>query len=895
MLKVAISSIAAQTYRPIDVVLVNDGGCDLDIGELESTLGNVSLNYIRLEKNTGRAHAGNVGIENAQGEYIGFLDDDDELYPEHVETLASILDLNEYRVVYSDVEVMLKKLSLDHGEIVDIKQKTFSYDFNYPALTVSNYIPFNSILLDKKIVDAVGHLDETFDLYEDWEFLIRIGEKFPFYHVKKITALYNQWSKDEQINQKDVEHMRAMHLRVLKKHREKISTEYIFTMWKDSQHKDYALVSKDNELIRLKKELKNTISEKDGQIIQLHRTIHSMKESLGWRLLDRFRKIRERYFPVGAGRRKIYDLAINAIKTAYRGEMKSYMQEMSEQYKPLSDRAKYELWIAKNEPDSTAIEDQRNRSREFPVRPLISIITPVFNPDKKVFIEMIESVVSQTYDNWELCLADASTESHVRRIIEEYMRNNGNRIKVKYLHGNKGITGNSNEALSLATGDFIALLDHDDTLAPFALFEVVKAINENRDIEFIYSDRDIISYDNQRLYPFFKPDWSPDYLLAQNYLCHLNVFRKKMIDEIGGFREGYDGSQDYDLLLRVTEFTNKITHIPKILYHWRIVHGSASVNPDAKVYAYNAAVRALQDAIYRRGWKGTVTHGSTRGFYNIKLDINGNPGVSIVIPSKNGNEMLKRSVNSLQKTTYNNCEIVIVSNNNIEEWISRELSHISNIKLLKYDKPFHFFGMSNYAVPYLNTEYVLFLDQHTEIISTDLIELLLGFAQRKGTGAVGAKLIYTNGTIHSAGLIIDNRANVRKSHHGHPRDNSGYNGSVQNVHNVSAVSGICMMVRKEVFHSVGGFDTTFDEYGDIDFCLKLQEGKYIIVYQPLAELFYHKTPSTTDKHAQGMREQHMKEKELFLLKWDHILQKGDPYYNPNLTAEGEDFSLNVKY
>jgi glycosyltransferase involved in cell wall biosynthesis len=903
----ALQSIANQTYKYIEVVLVNDGGCDLDIKELQDILGGILLNYIRLKKNTGRAHAGNTGIKNAQGEYVGFLDDDDELYPDHVETLVSVLKLTEFQIAYADVEMIINRVSPDEKEVVTMERVTFSRDCSYPEIIMSNYIPFNSLLFRKGIFEITGVLDEDFELYEDWELLIRIAEKYQLFHVRKITAIYNQWSRELQINQKDIEHMKATHLKVINKHRDKISNEFILKIWQESEGKDAIIADKNailkekeavlTEKINLSPHFQRVISEKDTKIVQLENEMNTIHETLGWQILETLRMAREKYFRPGTRRRKIYDLSIKSVKYIQRSGFIQFLSKVFCKYNMaayLKDKNIYESWISKNEPDAATLKWQIKLAAEFKVRPRISIVTPVYNPLKSAFIEMIESVINQTYDNWELCLADASTEAYTREIIEQY-RNKYGRIRVKYLDKNYGIAGNSNEALSLATGDFIALLDHDDTIAPFAMFEVVKSINNNPDVDFVYSNRDKISNDGKRFDPFFKPAWSPDYLLAQNYLCHLNVFRKTIIERAGGFRQGYDGSQDYDLVLRVTELTDKIVNIPKVLYHWRVVDGSASGDPEAKPYAYDAAIRALQDAVDRRGWKGTVTRGLTRGLYRVRFHVNGNSEISLIIPTKDKIDVLKKCVDSiLQKTTYSNYEIVLVDNMSVEEKTFRyyeELKKISRVKILTYNKPFNFSEINNYAVSQTHTEYIVFLNNDTEIITGDWLETMLGFAQRKETGAVGAKLLYPDMTIQTAGLILDEKGNVWRSHHRHPRNSLGYSGRIQSTQNVSAVAAACMMVRREVFDEVGGFNTEYVvAHGDIDFCLKLRERNYLIVYEPHAELYHHESLTRGYEDTPEKVERLKKETQLLLRKWGHMLKNKDPYYNANLGISGPLFS-----
>lgn len=559
----------------------------------------------------------------------------------------------------------------------------------------------------------------------------------------------------------------------------------------------------------------------------------------------------------------------------------------------------YKIWISKNEPDTAALEGQKRLAGEFSPRPKISIITPVFNPDKKIFIEMLESVVKQTYDNWELCLADASTEAYAREIIERYAGRD-KRIKTRYLEANKGIAGNSNEALSLAAGDFIALLDHDDTLAPFALFEIVNAIIKNPDADFIYSDEDKISKNGKRrLDPYFKPDWSPDTLRSCNYITHLSVFRKELIDRLGGFREGFDGAQDYDLILRASEQARHIFHIPKVLYHWRVARGSAASSlHNAKPYAYEAAKKALKEHIMRSGSEGEVSDGVFHGAYNISYHLSSLPSVAIIIPTKDKVGILKKCVESvLSLSTYNNYTILIVDNQSEDQDTLKYYCAIERdpkIKIIKYGEKFNYSAVNNYAVKHVNSEYIIFLNNDTEVISCDWIENMLGFAQRQDVGAVGAMLYYPNETIQHAGVILG-----LGGIGGHPfvsfkRSSSGYKGRAKIAQNLSAVTAACMMVRKEVFLEAGCFDEGLSyAFNDVDLCLRIRQCGYLVVFTPFAELYHHESLTRGRDNTPEKQERFQNEIKLFRLKWKLILEAGDPYYSPNLTLEKEDFSIRL--
>jgi len=559
----------------------------------------------------------------------------------------------------------------------------------------------------------------------------------------------------------------------------------------------------------------------------------------------------------------------------------------------------YECWILKNEPTLKELEKQREY--KFNYQPKISIIVPVFNTPRQFLIEMIESVLGQTYPNWELCIADGgSKEKYIKEILYSYSKKD-KRIKVKYLSENKGIVGNSNEALRLATGDYITFLDHDDVLPPFALFEVVKAINENPDVDVIYSDEDKIDAKGKRFDPHFKPDWNPDLLRSVNYITHLFVVKRELLDSIGWFREGFDGSQDYDLILRATEKAKKIVHIPKVLYHWRVWGNSVSFSPETKMYAFEAGKKALEDHLKRLGLKGKVEILYPYfGFYKITYEIKQKPLISIIIPNKDNINLLQSCLESIyKKSTYRNFEILIVENNSVEEKTFRFYEEVEkkfqNLKILYYNKPFNWSAINNYAVNYSHGEVLLFLNNDTEVINGDWLERMLEHLQREEVGIVGAKLYYPDNTIQHAGVVVGLGGVAGHSHKYFPREHSGYYGRLISVQNLSAVTGACMMVKRRVFEEVGGFDEEFPvAFNDIDFCLKVREKGYLIVWTPYAELYHYESKTRGYEDTPEKQERFRREIERFQKKWKHFLEKGDPYYNPNLSLEGEGKDFTIK-
>ena len=564
-------------------------------------------------------------------------------------------------------------------------------------------------------------------------------------------------------------------------------------------------------------------------------------------------------------------------------------------------KSQYDLWMMKNEPAGTQGRAMRRESKSWSYRPTISIVTPVYNPQQYDLAECIKSVLEQLYDNWELCLVDGgSDKSYVRKTIERFAGKD-KRIKFVTISGNLGIAGNSNEALKLATGEYIAFLDHDDMIAPFALYEVVKRLNDEPSVDFFFSDEDKVPAESgERYAPFFKPDWSPDTFLSYNYLCHFAVIRKAIIEKAGGFREGYDGSQDYDLFLRVVQNTNKVRRIPKVLYHWRAASGSASAELMAKPYALDAARRAIAGYMKGRGVEAEVSDGLFPTSYRVRYKIRPSQKVSIIIPTKDKVQLLRQCVNSIiEKTDYKDYEIVIVDNQSKEKQTHDYFQTIQKderVRILYYDKPFNFSAINNFAAHSALGDYILFLNNDTEVISNEWLSAMLEHAQREDVGAVGAKLYYPNDTVQHAGVIVGLRGLAAHAHKDFPRASNGYYGRLNVIQNLSAVTGACMMVRKKVFEEVGGFEERLSHaFNDVDLCLKIREKGYLIVFTPYAELYHYDSASGASKGHEETptpegKERFAREKEFMLNKWKDVIASGDPYYNPNLTLEKLDFS-----
>lgn len=554
----------------------------------------------------------------------------------------------------------------------------------------------------------------------------------------------------------------------------------------------------------------------------------------------------------------------------------------------LEENENYQKWIEKYEPKYDELEKQRETTFEY--MPKISIVVPMYNTPEKYFKELLESITEQTYENWELCLADGSPEK--AEYLEDLIQPLGDKIKYKLLSENKGISGNSNEALKLATGDFIALLDHDDIIPKFALYEIVKTINENPDVDFIYTDEDKILEENEkRISPHFKQDYAIDTLRSYNYICHFSIFKKELMDKLGGFNSEFDGSQDYDLILRATEQAKHIVHIPKILYNWRISSTSVASGAAAKPYAYEAAKRAILASIERHGIQGAKVEDSRIiGLYKVTYPVKGEPKISIIIPNKDHKKDLKRCIKSILKSTYKNYEIIIVENNSKEKNIFKyykKLEKNPNIKIEKCEMSiFNYSKLNNYGASKANGEYFVFLNNDTKIITNNWLETIIGNCQREEIGAIGAKLIYKNKRIQHAGVVLNLTGTAGHVNWNEKENNPGYFGRIMIQQNVSAVTGALLGVSKKTFDQVNGFDETFPiAYNDVDFCLKIQDIGKLITYNPYIEAYHYESQSRGYEDTEEKQKRLKKEENKLKKKWKKYFDVTDKYYSPNLRTD----------
>ena len=574
------------------------------------------------------------------------------------------------------------------------------------------------------------------------------------------------------------------------------------------------------------------------------------------------------------------------------------------------ERAAMERYGTASFPD----EERRRQEQEtvFPRMVKFSILVPLYNTPQEFLTAMLDSVINQTYGNWELCLADGSDDAHnyVGQVCLEYQKEDKGRtggkerIVYKKLEKNEGIAGNTNRCLAMATGEYIGLFDHDDIIHPSVLYEYAKVINE-QEADYIYCDETTFKNNdiNKMLTMHFKPDYAIDNLRANNYICHFSVFYRHLLDGNELFRTKFDGSQDHDMILRLTDKAKKVVHVPKLMYYWRSHAGSVASGIQAKTYAVDAAKGAVADHLRKHGFEHfKIT--STRAFetiFKISYQIIGNPKISIIIANKDHEPDLRRCITSiLEKSTYDNFEIIVVENNSETAEIQKyyeELKENEKVKVITYQGAFNYSAINNLGASKAEGEYLLLLNNDTQVITVNWMEELLMYAQRNDVGAVGAKLYYGDKTIQHAGVVLGLGAHrtAGHSHYMQHRENLGYMGRLCYTQNVSAVTGACLMVSKALFEKAGGLEESFAvSLNDVDFCIKLREMGYLNVFTPFAELYHFESASRGLDDKGEKAERYNEESARFREKWKEVLAKGDPYYNPNFSLDRSDFSLRVE-
>jgi GT2 family glycosyltransferase len=592
---------------------------------------------------------------------------------------------------------------------------------------------------------------------------------------------------------------------------------------------------------------------------------------------------------------------------------KAFFNRLRDKLEP--DQVPYGPWFEKYRASEEELARQRRQSRKLPCRPLISVVVPCYRTPEKYLVEMMDSVRNQSYENWQLCLMDATPSCEVEEIVQKFCESRQEkRIYYQRLKENLGISENTNAGLKAARGEWIGFLDHDDLLAPEAFYEITALINREPEVEVIYSDEDQVEETRQGLKhkkPHFKPDFSPDLLCSNNYITHFLCVKNTVLKKTGGFRKEFDGAQDYDFILRCTELAKKTGHVPRVLYHWRVHSNSTADNPLSKTYAYEAGQRALQEHLARTGRKGEVMQLPHFGFYRVKYAVEGTPLVSILIPNKDQAAVLRRCIDSIQKSSYQNYEIIIIENNSTEPEIFAYYQELlgeqpfsqdscregklpggQRVRIVVWDSGFNYSAINNFGASYADGSYLILLNNDIEIITESWIEELLGNCQRPGVGITGARLYYPDNTIQHAGIVVGIDGIAANMFPGLPRGREGYYHKAAIQLNYSAVTAACLMVSREVFEELHGLEEELTvAFNDLDFCLRAGKAGYLVVYDPFAEAYHYESKTRGAEDTEEKLRRFGDEIEFIRIRWIDLLKQGDPYYNPNFSLKKCNYAL----
>lgn len=572
---------------------------------------------------------------------------------------------------------------------------------------------------------------------------------------------------------------------------------------------------------------------------------------------------------------------------------KEFWVRLHERFEP--EEVPYGPWYEEYKP--TEEELQRQRNRRWKKHHKFSVVVPGYKTPEKFLREMIESLEAQTYPYWELCFANGSPEDgQMAAVLAEYGKKDP-RIRYEDLRENLGIAENTNRAFAMACGDFVCLLDHDDLLAPNALYEIAALLEKEPQTEMVYTDEDKITTDlSEHFQPHLKPDFNLDLLRSNNYICHFLAVKREIVEKAGGFLREFDGAQDYDFIFRCAESARQVGHVPEILYHWRTHKASTADNPASKMYAFEAGKRAIEAHLERCHVKGTVSHTKDLGFYRVTYPLTDSPMVSIIIPNKDERETLSACLGSIrEKTEYGNYEILIIENNSTTEEIFayyQELEKQQDIRVLRWEGEFNYSAINNFGVSQAQGQYCLFLNNDVTVITTGWLKELLGQCMRPEVGAVGAKLYYPDGTIQHAGCVVGMGGIAGHMFVDMPGNRTGYLHKASILQDMSAVTAACMLVDKDIFLQAGGFTEKLSvAFNDVDLCLKIRELSRLIVYDPYVELYHYESKSRGAEDSREKVRRFQEEIEYMRSRWAKILKQGDPYYNKNLSLSKWNYSL----
>lgn len=917
----AVDSVLVQTFSDFEIIVVNDGSTDEFTIDLLNHYQKPQTRIIHTT-NQGLASARNNGIKVAQGEYILPLDADDKIGNEYLAEAVNVLDNNSsVGIVYC------------HAEVLGAPWKKWNLpEFSLEKMLIDNII-FCSSFFRKKDWEQVGGYDpEMVYGWEDYDFWLSLIEKeMQVYRIPKVLFYYRE-ADNSMVRSKSKQQKVEMFSKIFHKHQRLFQKNINIWINKiiDENQEDQQIQKQMRQIGGKDKQLK----EKEQKIDQYQIQLDLLQQGLNIEKNSRMEITNSRSWKLTSPLRQISTFL-------RKGKCKfiSFIYHFNRQYKFLRASGLFDKdYYLETYPDvqrscmdplvhyitngaregrnpcylfNTSFYLEQNLDlSESDLNPLIhylqfgvqegripnpmigsmhyyprfSIITPVYNVEENLLRQCISSVLHQVYNNLELYLVDdGSSEAHVKDVLEEYCARD-HRVKIRFLKENQGIANASNVAVSMARGDFLCFLDNDDMLAPDALYETALLINKY-ETDVIYTDERIIDGSGGQVGSHFKPDFSPDLLLSHNYITHLTILRKSLFLQVGGFSSEYEGAQDYDLLLKVTEHTSKIHHIPKELYYWRSIETSSSANPEQKSYADDAGKRALEAALKRRNIHGDVFNTDRRFYYHVQRKLAAHPLISIIIPFRDKAEYLQKCIEAiLFKSSYPQYEIIGVNNGSKKQQTFDVIQYLKKVdqrvRFYDYNIPFNYSKINNYAVTMAKGEHIVLMNNDIEIINPDWIESLLEHSQRKEVGAVGAKLYFPDSRIQHAGIIIGMGGFVGHSYKYFAKDSPGYLNRLMCIHNVCAVTGALLMVKKRLFESVGGLDekNLAIALNDVDFCLKLMGKGFINVFTPYCEASHHESVSRGYEETYANQTRFQKETSYFQKKWYDLLDKGDPYF-----------------
>ena len=894
-----LRSIFQQSLQDIELIVINDGSTDHSDEIIRQTLKESpfeSSEYI-VQENQGSCFARNKGLDASTGEFVLLVDSDNYLSEDYIEKLVDILEESGKDIAYT---------SLKNAETQEIINEV--PEFSLGRIININFIDTCSLIRTSVLNEHRFDLQLNRLFMQDYDFflsLIHDGAK----PIKAIGVYQNYRILANSVgNRGEDRHSRIEWFRVysyiINKYPEyaATATSLFLSKWYLELNDEYnenekylngKLNLSDQALNEYKKALlesETKVKERDTHIQHLEGEKREILSSTTWkagRIIT---------FPVRKAKnllRKI-PLMLRAFRNSGINGVREFFceQKMQSLYSDSSYGQRFILDIEKKQ-----LVDEKTNQIDFSYQPLISILVPVYNVDKKWLKKCIDSIKKQWYSNWEICICDdASTNKQTLNYLKKV--ENSKSIKVVYRKKNGHISAATNSSLEVATGEFIALLDNDDELAPNALYEVVKALNKNKTLNLIYSDEDKIDESGRRYDAHFKPDWSPDLIMNQNYISHLGVYRTEIARDIGGFRIGFEGAQDHDFLLRFTEKIARTTiyHIPKILYHWRAIEGSTALESEEKNYAFDKGVLAVQDALNRREISGKVKAGKYLGVYDINYDLIEEYLVSIIIPTRNGYEDLKKCIDSIiEKSTYKNYEIIVADNGSddpkiVELFDEYSVKLGSRFKSVLLDIPFNYSRINNLAVKESNGKYLLFLNNDTSIISVDWIETMLSFAQFDRVGCVGAKLWYFDDTLQHGGVVLGIGGVAGHSFLNATRDENGYFSKLYTDYNYTAVTAACLMISRKDFDLVDGFDEELEiAFNDVDLCIRIYQLGRDNIWAHNVELYHYESKSRGYEDTPEKKQRFDGEVKKMNAKHGEVLFN-DPAYNCNFSLNAAPFT-----